>query len=121
MTWLLIGFVRLWRRFISPLYGNVCKYHPSCSAYGLRALQVHGAIRGSWLIVCRIGRCNPWSLGGYDPVPGTVEAAEWEAEKAAVAAEDRLAAAQFASGSDVAPSVSAVDAAHDGGGTCCSR
>jgi len=82
VKYLLIGFVRLWRALISPLYGDVCKYHPSCSAYGLRALQEHGAIKGSWLTITRILRCNPWSLGGYDPVPGTPEALAWQAEQA---------------------------------------
>jgi len=78
-----MGFVRLWRRIISPLYGDVCKYHPTCSAYGLRALEVHGAIRGSWLTIRRIGRCHPWSMGGVDYVPGTPEAEQWLAQAAA--------------------------------------
>lgn len=80
MKHLMIAFIRIWRAVISPLYGNVCKYHPSCSAYGLRAVQTHGAIHGGWLTIHRIVRCNPWSLGGYDPVPGTPEAAESAAE-----------------------------------------
>lgn len=79
----LIWFVKAWRAVISPLYGNVCKYHPSCSSYGLEALQVHGALKGSWLTISRIVRCNPWSLGGYDPVPGTPAAEAWAAEQAA--------------------------------------
>lgn len=76
LTWLAIGFVKAWRRLLSPLYGDVCKYYPTCSAYGLRALQVHGVFRATPLIVWRILRCNPWSDGGYDPVPGTPEARE---------------------------------------------
>ncbi|WP_446721120.1 membrane protein insertion efficiency factor YidD [Luteococcus sp. H138] len=83
MKYPLIAFVRLWRALISPLYGNVCKYHPSCSAYGLRALQSRGAVIGSLLTIWRILRCNPWSLGGCDPVPGTPEHAAWLAEQAA--------------------------------------
>lgn len=77
LTWLAIGFVRVWRLLISPLYGDVCKYRPSCSAYGLRALQVHGVFKATPLIVWRLLRCNPWSNGGYDPVPGTPEADDW--------------------------------------------
>ena len=83
MKYVLIGFVRLWRRIISPLYGDVCKYHPTCSAYGLRALETHGAIRGSWLTIRRIGRCHPWSMGGVDYVPGTPEAEQWLVQVAA--------------------------------------
>ncbi len=78
----LIWFVRGWRRFISPLYGDVCKFHPTCSAYGLRALEFHGAIKGSALIVQRIVRCHPWSMGGVDYVPGTPERIAWEASEA---------------------------------------
>lgn len=82
MKWLLIGFIRSWRRFISPMYGQVCKYYPSCSEYGLQAVQTHGAIKGSMLTVWRIVRCNPWSKGGYDPVPDTTAAYLWELEQA---------------------------------------
>jgi putative membrane protein insertion efficiency factor len=73
MKYLLIGFLKAYRLLISPLYGNVCRYYPSCSAYALRAVSVHGAIKGSWLTVRRLLRCHPWSPGGYDPVPGTPE------------------------------------------------
>jgi uncharacterized protein len=77
MKYLLIGLLKAWRLVISPLYGNVCRYHPSCSAYALRAVEFHGAVKGSWLTVRRLLRCHPWAPGGYDPVPGTPE---WQAE-----------------------------------------
>jgi putative membrane protein insertion efficiency factor len=69
MTWLLARFIRLYRRLISPLYGDVCRYYPSCSAYGLEAVETHGACHGGWLTLRRIGRCHPWAAGGIDPVP----------------------------------------------------
>jgi uncharacterized protein len=67
--WLLIGVLRLYRLLISPLYGQVCRYHPSCSAYALDAVTEYGAARGSWMSACRLVRCHPWAPGGYDPVP----------------------------------------------------
>ncbi|MGD0928245.1 MAG: membrane protein insertion efficiency factor YidD [Streptosporangiaceae bacterium] len=63
---LLIG---TYRRFISPLLGPRCRFEPSCSGYALEAVRVHGALRGSWLAVRRIGRCHPFNRGGFDPVP----------------------------------------------------
>jgi len=65
---LLIAFVIGWRKAISPLYGDVCRYHPSCSSYGLGQLQQRGVIRGVALTAFRIVRCNPWSKGGTDEV-----------------------------------------------------
>ena len=69
MKYLLIGLLKAYRFAISPLYGQVCRYHPTCSAYALEAVTVHGSIKGSWLALRRIGRCHPWAAGGYDPVP----------------------------------------------------
>ncbi|MCP9968956.1 membrane protein insertion efficiency factor YidD [Actinomadura madurae] len=65
----LILLVRAYRRFLSPLLGQQCRFQPSCSAYGLESLQVHGALRGTWLTARRIARCHPFNPGGYDPVP----------------------------------------------------
>lgn len=80
MKYPLIWFVKFWRRFISPMYGDVCKFHPTCSAYGLAALETHGALKGSALTIGRILRCHPWSQGGVDYVPGTPQAEAWDRE-----------------------------------------
>ena len=69
MRYILIGLVRLYQKFISPLFPAKCKYYPTCSSYGLTALKRFGAIRGTALTIWRICRCNPWSMGGIDYVP----------------------------------------------------
>ena len=69
MTRVLVALLRAYRFAISPLYGEVCRYYPSCSAYALEAVTAHGSLRGSWLAVRRIARCHPWAAGGLDPVP----------------------------------------------------
>lgn len=61
-----IGF---YRRSISPLFPPSCRYVPTCSEYAMIAIQRYGFLRGSWMAVKRICRCNPWHPGGYDPVP----------------------------------------------------
>jgi putative membrane protein insertion efficiency factor len=83
VKYVLIGLLKVYRLVISPLYGDVCRYYPSCSAYALRAVGVHGAVKGSWLAGRRLLRCHPWAAGGYDPVPGTPESAEEERSQAA--------------------------------------
>lgn len=62
---LLIGY----QRFVSPLLGPHCRFYPSCSAYALQAVRLHGAPRGAWLAVRRLSRCHPFHPGGLDPVP----------------------------------------------------
>lgn len=65
----LIAVLTAYRAVISPLYGDVCRYHPSCSRYALEAVQQSGVVVGSALAMWRILRCNPWSRGGVDDPP----------------------------------------------------
>ena len=65
----LILLIKFYRKFISPMKTTKCPYYPSCSQYGLEAIQKYGAVKGSVLAAWRILRCNPFSSGGYDPVP----------------------------------------------------
>jgi uncharacterized protein len=65
---LLLGPITLYR-WTAPLRGARCRFHPSCSTYAVQAIQGHGALRGGWLAIRRLGRCHPWNPGGVDPVP----------------------------------------------------
>ena len=66
---ILILLLMAYRKVVSPLYGPVCRFFPSCSAYALEAVTVHGAVKGSWLALRRLGHCHPWNAGGVDHVP----------------------------------------------------
>lgn len=66
---MLIGIVRGYRLLLSAWIGGACRFEPSCSAYAIQALEQHGAAAGSYLMVARIVRCQPWCAGGCDPVP----------------------------------------------------
>jgi uncharacterized protein len=72
-------FIRGYQRFISPVIhliggpGSGCRFTPTCSEYFLQAVETHGFLRGSWLGLKRIGRCQPWGGSGHDPVPGRKE------------------------------------------------
>ncbi|MEO1537667.1 MAG: membrane protein insertion efficiency factor YidD [Pseudomonadota bacterium] len=61
--------VKAYRLIFSPWVGHNCRYHPTCSAYALDALEKHGAMRGTWLAARRIARCHPWGGSGVDNVP----------------------------------------------------
>lgn len=61
--------IHFYRKFISPMKAPCCKYYPSCSRYALDAVEKHGIFKGTALSVWRVLRCNPWSVGGIDPVP----------------------------------------------------
>ena len=65
----LILLVRAYQLLISPLFGQVCRFEPSCSRYAIACLERHGALRGSWLALRRLLRCHPFHPGGYDPPP----------------------------------------------------
>jgi len=66
---LLIGLVKAYRLLLSPWLGSSCRFEPTCSAYSLQALQMHGAAAGSYLTLARLARCHPWCEGGADVVP----------------------------------------------------
>ncbi len=68
--------IRFYRKFLSPLLPPSCRFHPSCSAYGLEAFKIHPFFKAVWLTCYRILRCNPFNPGGYDPVPGSPAAKE---------------------------------------------
>jgi putative membrane protein insertion efficiency factor len=65
----LIWLVRGYQLFVSPLLAPSCRFYPSCSAYAVEALRVHGLFRGTWLAARRLARCHPWTAGGVDLVP----------------------------------------------------
>jgi putative membrane protein insertion efficiency factor len=77
MRWLIRGY----RRWLSPLLGPRCRFQPTCSAYALEAMERFGELRGLWLTLRRVLRCQPWGGCGYDPVP---ERFSWWSVDAAV-------------------------------------
>ncbi len=69
MRFLLLRLVRGYRLLLSPWLGSACRFEPTCSVYALGALEQHGAAAGSYLVLRRLARCQPWCAGGHDPVP----------------------------------------------------
>lgn len=69
MKTILLFLLRGYKRFISPLLGNACRFAPTCSEYAMQAIEIHGAAKGSVLAFWRICRCNPFGKAGYDPPP----------------------------------------------------
>ena len=69
MSGAIMAALRFYKRFISPLFGNACRFYPTCSVYMYEAVEKYGAARGVWMGVKRLARCQPFSRGGYDPVP----------------------------------------------------
>lgn len=69
MKRLVMTLIMFYRKWISPLKPPSCRFYPTCSAYGLEAIDKHGVARGGWLTVKRVVKCAPWHPGGFDPVP----------------------------------------------------
>ena len=65
----LVGLLRFYKRFVSPLLPPACRFQPSCSEYAAEAVEFHGVLRGTGLALWRLARCHPFSRGGFDPVP----------------------------------------------------
>tara|TARA_B100001057_G_scaffold175333_1_gene175948 strand:- start:206 stop:445 length:240 start_codon:yes stop_codon:yes gene_type:complete len=66
---LVINLIKIYQRFVSPFFPSSCKFSPSCSKYGIEAINKYGGLKGSVITIKRILKCNPWSKGGYDPIP----------------------------------------------------
>lgn len=72
LAWVLITLIRAWRAVSSLVGAGRCRFYPTCSAYGLAAVDRHGAVRGGWLAIRRVSRCHPFHPGGVDHVPDTL-------------------------------------------------
>lgn len=64
-----IGLIRFYQQFLSPMIGPSCRFHPTCSEYGIQAIKEHGFFKGTWLTFKRISKCHPLHEGGFDEVP----------------------------------------------------
>ena len=69
MKFIIIALIKVYKVLLSPLFPNSCRFYPTCSVYAMEAVSKYGAIKGMWLSIKRIIRCNPFNPGGFDPVP----------------------------------------------------
>jgi len=69
VKYITLALIRVYQRLVAPLLPRACRFEPSCSHYGYEAISRYGILRGGWLAVKRVGRCQPLCSGGYDPVP----------------------------------------------------
>jgi len=69
MKFLILKFIKLYQNYLSPLLGPSCRFHPTCSEYALQAIENFGVIKGGFLAIKRILKCNPWGGNGFDPIP----------------------------------------------------
>ena len=69
MGFLILKIIRLYQKYLSPLLGPSCRFHPTCSEYALQAIETYGVFRGGFLAIKRILKCNPWGGSGADPLP----------------------------------------------------
>jgi hypothetical protein len=77
MKTIALVIIRFYQKFISPQLPASCRFHPTCSHYGYKAIDKYGLIKGGWLAVARIGRCHPFNPGGFDPVPEKFSMFPW--------------------------------------------
>ncbi|HIT96625.1 MAG TPA: membrane protein insertion efficiency factor YidD [Candidatus Aphodousia faecavium] len=75
---ILITAIKCYQLILSPWMGRECRFYPTCSQYSVEAIKRFGAFKGSWLMVARIIRCNPWGGQGYDPVPDQFKWFPWK-------------------------------------------
>ena len=75
---ILINFIKIYQYVLSPYIGRECRFYPTCSNYSIEAIERFGFFRGSWLMVARIIRCNPWGGSGVDPVPDVFSWFPWK-------------------------------------------
>ena len=69
MKYVVLGLIRFYQRYVSPMTPPSCRYVPTCSQYAVESVSKYGALKGTWLAIRRISRCHPFHEGGYDPVP----------------------------------------------------